>query len=179
MKRRCARDPPQHEQMLERFSGEKGRRLLVEAFARQRLVAGNGQLAEELADKVEVTSTPRGQVLIAQGGEDNNIFFILSGTFDISINGRRVAARGTDEHVGEMAAVEPSQKVRHSRRGSRRHCGQPFGRNVLRSRFDIPPSCIVRSHRNSRGACFNAILWLAPIDQGSGCSSFRPQKLYT
>jgi CRP/FNR family transcriptional regulator, cyclic AMP receptor protein len=96
--------------LIDRFAGEKGRRLRVEALARQRLVAGNQALAEELAQSVEMRSIPRGQTLISQGGEDNDIYFILSGTFDVIVNGRRVAGRGPGDQVGEMAAVEPAQR---------------------------------------------------------------------
>jgi predicted nucleotide-binding protein len=96
--------------MLGRFLGERGRRLRVEALARQKLVASNHDLAEELADRVEVFSIPAGETLITQGDTDNSIFFVLSGTFDVIVNGRRIAGRGPNEHVGEMAAIQPAQR---------------------------------------------------------------------
>lgn len=96
--------------MLGRFLGKRGRRLRVQALASQKLVAGNRELAEELADRVEVFSVPAGDTLITQGGDDNGIYFVLSGTFDVIVNGRRIAGRGPNEHVGEMAAVQPAQK---------------------------------------------------------------------
>ena len=96
--------------MLGRFLGERGRRLRVEALASQKIVAGNRELAEELADRVEVFSVPAGETLITQGGGDNAIYFVLSGIFDVNVNGRRIAARGPNEHVGEMAAVQPAQR---------------------------------------------------------------------
>ena len=45
---RCGRE------MLNRFAGKNGRRLLVEALASQKLVLGDRALAEELAKIVEV-----------------------------------------------------------------------------------------------------------------------------
>jgi hypothetical protein len=42
--------------MLDRFTGKNGRRLLEEALASQKLVLGDGALAEELARLVEVLS---------------------------------------------------------------------------------------------------------------------------
>jgi hypothetical protein len=42
--------------------------------------------------------------------DDNDIYFILAGTFDVVVNGRRVAGRSAGDHVGEMAAVQPAQK---------------------------------------------------------------------
>ena len=96
--------------LLDRFRGKGGRRLCVEALAAQRLVSGNRELAEDLADRAEALAVPAGQALISQGAEDNDIYFILAGTFDVVVNGRRVAGRSAGDHVGEMAAVQPAQK---------------------------------------------------------------------
>lgn len=96
--------------MLRRFEADSGRRLRVELLQAQKLVAGCAELAGELADCVTVRAIPRDAVLIQQGGGDNDLFFLLSGTLDVIVNGRRVAKRGPGDHVGEMAAVQPSQK---------------------------------------------------------------------
>jgi len=96
--------------MLDRFLGDKGRRLRVEAFLSQRLVVGNRALADELADRVELLAVCAHATLIEQGAEDNDIYFILSGVFDVVVNGRSVAKRGPNDHVGEMAAIQPTQK---------------------------------------------------------------------
>src|SRR6516164_6786624 len=92
--------------LLDRFIGEKGRRSRVEALVAQRLVSGN----HELADRAEVPAVSAGRTLISQGADDNDIYFILAGTFDVVVNGRRVAGRGAGDHVGEMAAVQPAQR---------------------------------------------------------------------
>ena len=63
-----------------------------------------------MADLVEVFSIAAGETLITQGGDDNRIYFVLSGKFDVIVNGRRIAGRGPGEHVGEMAAVQPAQR---------------------------------------------------------------------
>jgi CRP-like cAMP-binding protein len=76
----------------------------------QRLVSGNHELAEELADRAEVLAVSAGRTLISQGADDTDIYFILAGTFDVVVNGRRVASRGAGDHVGEMAAVQPAQR---------------------------------------------------------------------
>lgn len=96
--------------MLQRFEGDSGRRLRSEALASQKLVGGNRVLAEALADSVQLLSiAPRG-VLIEQGAADNDVYFILSGAFDVVVNGRLVARRFPNDAVGEMAAVEPMQR---------------------------------------------------------------------
>jgi predicted nucleotide-binding protein len=95
---------------IDRFLGEIGRRLRVESFRSQKLIAGDEALAEELAESADLMTVDSGQCLIEQDAADNDIFFIFSGSFHVQINGRRVAARGPGDCVGEMAAIEPSQK---------------------------------------------------------------------
>lgn len=95
--------------MKERFEGEEGRRRLIEVLQEQRIVAGNAALAGVLADLVEVQEAVSGHVLIEQGASDNDTYFILAGAFDVTVNGRRIAQRGPGEHVGEMAAIQPTQ----------------------------------------------------------------------
>lgn len=96
--------------MIERFDGENGRRVRRGMLISQKLVANNAQLAEELTDRVALIELQPGDVLIEQGGSDNDVYLILAGAFDIVINGRRVARRFPNDHVGEMVAVEPAQK---------------------------------------------------------------------
>jgi CRP-like cAMP-binding protein len=96
--------------LLDRFAGEAGRRFRIEALAAQRLVSGNLELAEEVANRAEVLAVSAGQTLIFQGAADDDIYFILAGKFDVVVNGGRVAVRGAGDHVGEMAAVHPAQK---------------------------------------------------------------------
>jgi len=96
-------------ELKERFEGDAGRRRLIDALKTQKMVAGNTALAEELANLVEVMEVKAGETIIRQGASDNDIFFILSGSFNVVVNGKVVAKRGTHDHVGEMSAIEPSQ----------------------------------------------------------------------
>lgn len=96
--------------MIKRFAGDAGKRLRIEALSNNKMVAGNHKLAESLADSVELKAVHPGEVLIEQGGNDNDVYFILAGTVDIVVNGRTVGRRGPNDHVGEMTALEPSQK---------------------------------------------------------------------
>jgi CRP/FNR family transcriptional regulator, cyclic AMP receptor protein len=96
--------------MLNRFQGDEGRRLRIEALLTQKMVGGNRQLAEELAEEVELRAVEPGQVLLKQGDADNDVYMILAGRMDILVNGRIVNRRQPNDHVGEMAAIEPMQK---------------------------------------------------------------------
>lgn len=91
--------------MIERFRESA---TLEESLMTQRLTRGHKPLAEELCKIVELIEVGAGQALIKQGEDDSDIYFILAGRFEISVNGRPIALRGPHEHVGEMAAILPS-----------------------------------------------------------------------
>jgi len=82
---------------------------LIDTLKAQKMVAGISVLAEELASLVEVMEVKAGETIIRQGASDNDMFFILSGGFSIVVNGKVVAKRSANDHVGEMSAIEPCQ----------------------------------------------------------------------
>jgi diguanylate cyclase (GGDEF)-like protein len=45
---------------------------------------------------------------MSQGGSDSDLYFLLGGQVRITINGRNVALRTAQEHVGEMAVIDPT-----------------------------------------------------------------------
>lgn len=94
--------------MIGRFSGSDGRRRLIGALTKQKLVGGNVALAEALADVIELREFGSGEALISAGDSDNDLFLLLSGTVDITVKGTKVAERTINDVVGEMAAVDPS-----------------------------------------------------------------------
>jgi predicted nucleotide-binding protein len=93
--------------MDERFSGDGGLRRLTEALSRQSIVQGSATVAGSLAACVELSQVDAGGVLIEQGAFDNHLFFILIGSFAVLVNGREVAQRRAESHVGEMALIDP------------------------------------------------------------------------
>jgi predicted nucleotide-binding protein len=95
--------------LIDRFKGDRGEKLLVESLTSLKLVAGNHTLAAEMGAKVQLQALAAGDLLIEQNGSDNDVFFILAGSLDVIVNGRKVGVRGPGDHVGEMAAIQPSQ----------------------------------------------------------------------
>lgn len=91
--------------MKERFEGEHGRQLLVDALAVQKVFGGNRQLATELADNVVLMEVAAGDTIIEQNDETTEIFLVLTGSFDIVINGRIIKRVYSGSCVGEMAAL--------------------------------------------------------------------------
>ncbi|MEX3901303.1 MULTISPECIES: cyclic nucleotide-binding domain-containing protein [Paraburkholderia] len=49
-------------------------------------------------------------VIIHQDATDNDVYFIVTGAFDIVVNPAPIRRRFPGDSVGEMAAVEPIQK---------------------------------------------------------------------
>ena len=96
--------------LADRFRGEPGRDNLIDAMLQQTIVGGSRELAAEIAEGAEVIEVSNGEAIITQGGDDNDLFLIISGTFKIVVNGREVANRGRGDNVGEMALIEPSQR---------------------------------------------------------------------
>src|SRR6185437_13160709 len=96
--------------MIERFEGQSGRANLLEALRNQKIVAGNFDLAERIADTGVLVEINQGTTIINQGAEDTDVYMVIAGAFEIVVNGRKVARRFANDHVGEMAAIQPTQR---------------------------------------------------------------------
>lgn len=63
-----------------------------------------------MADQGALVEFAKGQKIISLGGEDNDIYLLVAGDVSIVIKGNEYTTRKAGQHVGEMAAIEPSQK---------------------------------------------------------------------
>lgn len=95
--------------IIDRFTGDAGREMRLDAMLQQAIVCGNRDLAAELTERAELIDVPDGQAIITQGSADNDLFLILAGSFKVIVNGREIGTRGRGENIGEMVVVEPSQ----------------------------------------------------------------------
>jgi predicted nucleotide-binding protein len=93
----------------QRFEGVSGQRLLIDSLKEQKLVAGDGPLAKEIARVGELLAVDPDTRIIEQGAPGNDLYLIVSGSFVIRVNNKQVATRGAGHHVGEMAAVQQAQ----------------------------------------------------------------------
>jgi len=96
--------------MTIRFEGAAGQRRLIDLLCEQKMVRGSEALAEELSKLVEMKEVKTGEVLIEEGADDTDMYFILDGVFDIVVRGKRIAQRAVGTQVGEMAAAQPGQR---------------------------------------------------------------------
>jgi CRP/FNR family cyclic AMP-dependent transcriptional regulator len=95
--------------MKERFEGD-GRPNLIDALKRQEFVNGNADLANAMAEQGELIEFAKGDKIILEDAEDDDVFLIVAGSVAIVVKGNEVATRKAGQHVGEMAAIEPAQK---------------------------------------------------------------------
>ena len=95
--------------LLERFSGEENHARLVEAVAQQDIVANDIEIAKQIIAAGELKELSAGNVIIRQGDWDDDIFFILAGELQITINGRAQAVREAGAHVGELTGTAPAR----------------------------------------------------------------------
>lgn len=95
--------------MKKRFEGTDGQRHLIVALQSCPLVEHSEALASRLADVGQVVSFDAGDVIMTQGADDNDVFFILVGQAEVMVNGRHVAIREARDTIGEMALLSPTE----------------------------------------------------------------------
>jgi CRP/FNR family cyclic AMP-dependent transcriptional regulator len=93
-------------QLRRTFTGTRGKARLVDALTEQQLIAHDRQLTSRIAKKITLVEVPKGRELITQGTANRDLFFILAGACAIEVNGREVATRRANEHVGEIALLD-------------------------------------------------------------------------
>jgi CRP/FNR family cyclic AMP-dependent transcriptional regulator len=95
--------------MKERFEGQNEQHL-IDALKRQEFADGNLDIATALKQSGELVEFAKNDLIVKQEAEDNDLFFLLSGTVAIVVKSNQVATRRAGQLVGEMAAVDPSLK---------------------------------------------------------------------
>lgn len=92
--------------IIRRFRGKSGKIRLAETLLGQPLLSASRQAATAFAKSARLSELPAGHQLIAQGGQDNDIYLILSGSVRVIVNCREIAVRRAGEHIGEMALID-------------------------------------------------------------------------
>ena len=96
--------------MSERFFGESALLDCTEVLVGNPAISGDAKVAEQIAEKAIIRKFSKGDVLIEQNATDRDVFFLLSGEVEIEVDGQITATRKTPRSVGEMAAVDPSER---------------------------------------------------------------------
>ncbi len=93
--------------MLERFQGDSQKANLREALLEQQCIAHKEAVVDKLMSVVGLQEFAPGSIIMQQGGQDRDLYFVLAGRVSIQVNGRELALRGAGQHIGEMALIDP------------------------------------------------------------------------
>jgi len=98
--------------MKTRFEGDgpDARRRRTEAIQKQEFVLGSVEIAEALEKVARIEGYQPGENLIEANGKDNHLHLLLCGSADVLVNGQRMATRRANQHVGEMATIDPTAR---------------------------------------------------------------------
>ena len=78
--------------MKERFEGD-GHHNLIDALKRQEFVCGDADLANEFAKSGHLVEFSKGDKIITEGAEDNDIYMLLAGSAAIVVKGNDINTR--------------------------------------------------------------------------------------
>ena len=92
------------------FSGDGGCSRTNETLLANPAVHGDQGLVNSLVRDGQTVFFRRGDTLIRQGGQDNSVYFLLSGEVDIVFKLQRGSIREAPNQVGEMAAIDPGTR---------------------------------------------------------------------
>ena len=126
------------EQLPEMFTGDSGSKRANEVLLANPAVHGNQRLVDSLLGNGETVFFRQGDKLIHQGGQDNCVYFLLSGEVDIVFKLQRGTIREAPNQVGEMAAIDPGATrsatvvARTNEVAALRVCGTHFN-NLLKA----------------------------------------------
>lgn len=98
------------EKLIDRFEGSSGLTVLKDTLLEQKLVLGNQDLASRLAEVGTLEEIGKNNLLITQDAEDSDVYFIITGHFQVKVYDREVATRRSGDHVGEMSALVATVK---------------------------------------------------------------------
>jgi len=100
---------PYDAHMKERFKGA-GLSNLINVLIRQEFIGGDRAIAERFAAVGKLVEYETGSSLIKEDAEDDDLYLLIAGSVAIVVKGMQVGTRSAGDHVGEMSAIEPSQR---------------------------------------------------------------------
>lgn len=98
------RTPPQS---FDNFQGPEAEERVRTTLSQNTAVGGVESIADELIAEGKIVNFLKGDEIITQGEQDDDVFFLLAGETDIIAAGRKIAVRSAPNQVGEMAVIEP------------------------------------------------------------------------
>lgn len=82
---------------------------MISALLEQEII-DNINIAKDIAKISKLREIKINEKIITQNNTDNELYFILLGSFNIEVNQRIVAFRTSGQQIGEMALIDPTSK---------------------------------------------------------------------
>ncbi|WP_340290622.1 cyclic nucleotide-binding domain-containing protein [Sulfitobacter pontiacus] len=92
------------------FSGDGASELVRTTLRENRAIRGDSAIVDQLMNHGEIVFFRKGDCLIHEGDQDNDVYFLLSGEVDIVFKRQLGSKRVAPNQVGEMAAIELGSK---------------------------------------------------------------------
>jgi hypothetical protein len=99
--------PNTAKEIARRFKGARGSQLLHDALRDQSVLENNEEVIKAVASRAIIKAFEPSETIIAEGGTDSNILFILSGSVVVTKNNAEVERGLAGTVVGEVGAVDP------------------------------------------------------------------------
>lgn len=93
--------------MKQRFEPPEGTANVIEVLRANSIIEGDIKAARAIAESASIKGYAAGEVLMQQGGKENHVAFLLSGTVEVIVKGQQIRDRDAPTQVGEMALVDP------------------------------------------------------------------------
>lgn len=87
---------------------KKKDKALIRDLGEMILLNGSEAIAAEVAEAAEVVEFEKGSILFEEGDDDHDIYFVLNGRLQLSVDDREFAVIGQGAHVGEIALIDPN-----------------------------------------------------------------------
>ena len=94
----------------EQFLGDGASDLVKKTLRENRAIRGNVAIVDRLMELGEIVFFRKGDRLIHEGDQDNDVYFLLSGEVDIVFKRQLGSKRVAPNQIGEMAAIELGSK---------------------------------------------------------------------
>ena len=92
------------------FSGDGASELVRTTLRENRAIRGDSAIVDQLMNHGEIVFFRKGDCLIHEGDQDNDVYFLLSGEVGIVFKRQLGSKRVAPNQVGEMAAIELGSK---------------------------------------------------------------------
>lgn len=95
----------------DRIGGSMAKKEILRCLLCQNILQGVGEeVVEEIYSNGKMKSFKKGKTITNESDNGGEVYFILRGAIEVKVKGRKIASRIAKDCVGEMSALDPTQK---------------------------------------------------------------------